>query len=200
VSGKENTMNAKRGSFTVSAGLALGTLLALGSMSALAKDTEEYDSEEITRAKNTLDTFKTTDASLKTHLSDAVGYAVFPQVGKGGLVIGAASGKGVLFEKGVATGITRITQVTVGAQAGGQSYSELIIFKSAEALNDFKRGQFAMSSDASAVAGAAGAAENLQYTRGVAVMTMAKGGLMAEASIGGQKFSYKPFEKTVPKM
>lgn len=197
-------MNAKRRSFGVSAGL-LGALLALGSLTALAGDKDKIkdkddSAEEITRSKNTLDRFKAADPGLDTHLTDAVAYAVFPQVGKGGLVVGAASGKGILFEKGVATGIAKMTQVSVGAQAGAQSYSELIIFKDASALGDFKRGQFAMSSDASAVAGGTGASATLKYTRGVAVMTMQKGGLMAEASVGGQKFKFEPFEKSESKM
>ena len=127
----------------------------------------------------------------------AAGYAVFPTIGKGGLVVGGAGGQGILFEKGMATGWTKMKQVSVGATVGGQSYAEVIIFKEQSALNDFKKGQFAVASDASAVAGGAGASQSLKYTRGIAVMTMAKGGLMAEASIGGQKFSFKEFEHPI---
>lgn len=185
------------------ASLTLGALVAMVSVSAWAKDYEgdtNEDMADISRAKGTLEMFKADDAGLEIHLRDAVGYAVFPQVGKGGLVVGAAMGKGILFEKGTATGRVKLTQVNIGAQAGGQSYSEMIIFKDAAALNDFKRGQFAVSSDASAVAGGAGASQSLKYTRGVAVMTMAKGGLMAEASIGGQKFTFKAFDQPIQKV
>jgi len=185
-------------SLKFSVSLALGALVAL-STSAWAKDKDENPTEEIASAKDTLERFKTDDTLLDKHLTNAVAYAVFPQVGKGGLVVGAAMGKGILFEKGVPTGYAKLTQVSVGALAGGQSYSEVIIFKDDAALNDFKRGHFAVASDASAVAGGAGASQSLKYTRGVAVMTMAKGGLMAEASIGGQKFKYIPFEHPVPK-
>lgn len=183
--------------------ITLGAVVALVSVSAWAKDYEGGSNEDladISRAKTTLETFKENDAGLDVHLRDAVGYAVFPQIGKGGLVVGAASGAGILFENGKATGKVRMTQVNVGATIGGQSYSEVIIFKDASALNDFKRGQFAVSSDASAVAGGTGASQSLKYTRGVAVMTMAKGGLMAEASIGGQKFTFKPFDQPTQKV
>lgn len=178
----------------------LGALVAAVSVSAWARDDEDDPTADVSRAKTTLETFKENDGGLEVHLSDAVGYAVFPQIGKGGLVVGAAMGKGILFEKGVATGRVKLTQVNVGATVGGQSYSEVIIFKDASALADFKRGQFAVSSDASAVAGGAGASQSLKYTRGVAVMTMAKGGLMAEASVGGQKFSFKPFDAPIGKV
>jgi lipid-binding SYLF domain-containing protein len=175
--------------------IALGAL-ALGA-SAWAKEKAEDPTEEISRAKHTMETFKADDPGLEVHLKGAAGYAVFPTIGKGGLVVGGAGGKGILFEKGMATGWTKMTQVSVGATVGGQSYSEVIIFKEQSALNDFKRGQFAVASDASAVAGGAGASQSLKYSRGVAVMTMAKGGLMAEASIGGQKFSFKEFEHPI---
>ncbi len=133
------------------------------------------------------------EPSLSRLLGEAAGYAIYAKVLKGGAGIGAARGLGVLFERGNATGTTVLSQVTVGAQLGGQVYSEVVLFGSQQALTRFKRGQFALSAQASAVAGRANASGNAQYQRGVVVRTMSNRGLMAEASVGGQKFSYEPF-------
>ena len=84
--------------------------------------------------------------------------------------------------------------MTIGFQLGGQVYSEIIFFKDSVALEDFKRGNFEMGAQVSAVALTAGASADTSYNGGVAVFTMAKGGLMYEASVGGQKFSYKPYK------
>ena len=92
-------------------------------------------------------------------------------------------------------GNTSLAQVTVGLQLGGQSYSEIVFFETAAALTDFKKGNFALAAQVSAVAAAAGASANAKYRNGVAVFTVAKGGLMYEASVGGQKFKYEPFNK-----
>ncbi len=136
--------------------------------------------------------FKEKDPDMAKVFADAYGYAVFPTVGKGAIGIGGARGKGDVFERGVRIGRSTLTQVTVGFQFGGQAYSEVIFFKDKTALDDFKRGNFEFDAQASAIALTARASRDLAYNRGVAIVTMAKGGLMYEASIGGQKFSYKP--------
>ena len=145
-------------------------------------------------------------------LQSAYGYAVFPSIGKGAIGIGGAHGKGRVFEKGKYIGDTSMTQITVGFQLGGEAYSELILFQDARALKDFTSGNFEFGADAHviAVTAAAGAKANTTgssagasvtkndattaggYTKGIATFTVAKGGLMYEASIGGQKFNYKP--------
>jgi lipid-binding SYLF domain-containing protein len=130
------------------------------------------------------------DAGQQKFLDQAAGYAVFPRVAKGGLVIGGAGGSGIVFEKGKAVGKTTLSQVTVGAQIGGQSYSEIIYFETEEALASFKRGEWTMAAQVSAVALKSGATANADYKDGVAVFTLARGGVMAEASVGGQKFTY----------
>ena len=89
-------------------------------------------------------------------------------------------------------GKATLSQATVGAQIGGQAYIEIIFFENAEALEGFKKGEWTMAAQVSAVAVTAGAAKNASYTHGVAVFTLIKGGAMAEASVGGQKFSYEP--------
>jgi lipid-binding SYLF domain-containing protein len=137
---------------------------------------------------------KEKDPGMAKVFEDAYGYAVFPTVGKGGIGIGAARGKGDVFEQGALIGKSTLTQVSVGFQLGGQAYSEVVFFKDKTALEDFKRGDFQFDAQVSAVALTERASRDLAYSKGVAIVTMAKGGLMYEASVGGQKFSYKPLK------
>jgi lipid-binding SYLF domain-containing protein len=137
-------------------------------------------------------TFQQTDPGMKTLFQSAAGYAVFPNVGKGGLVFGGAHGNGLVYEKGQLVGRASLTQFTFGAQVGGQEFSEVIFFQDAQALADFKKSQMAMNAQVGAVAAADGVAHNAKYSHGVLVFTKAKQGLMAEASVGGQKFKFKP--------
>src|SRR5262249_40980177 len=135
------------------------------------------------------------DDTLGATLAKAKGYAVFPSVAKGGLGIGAATGKGQLYQTGndKPVGHVKVTQVTIGFQAGGQAFSEMILFEDQTSFDNFKKGNFEMSAQVSAVAVRGGASANAKYEKGVMVLTMAKGGLMYEASIGGQKFKYKAY-------
>jgi lipid-binding SYLF domain-containing protein len=132
------------------------------------------------------------DPGMKKFFSKSAGYAVFPNVAKGGLVIGGAGGSGYLYEGGKPVGKTGLSQVTVGAQIGGEAYVEVIFFETKEALAAFKKGEWAMAAQVSAVAVKSGASADAKYKDGVAVFTLMKGGAMAEASVGGQKFSYEP--------
>ncbi|TNF99308.1 MAG: hypothetical protein EP297_05920 [Gammaproteobacteria bacterium] len=138
----------------------------------------------------TIATFKSKDPGIKKFFDQAHGYAVFPTVGKGGIGIGGAYGKGKVYEKGKYIGDTSLSQVTIGFQLGGQAYSEVIFFGTKHALDDFTGGNFEFGAQVSAVAVTAGASADADYSGGVAVFTMAKGGLMYEASVGGQKFSF----------
>ena len=136
--------------------------------------------------------FKARDPSMKVYFQKAYGYAIFPTVGKGGMGIGGAYGKGEVYRHGRFAGTTTLTQVTIGFQLGGQAYSEIIFFKDKKAFNRFISGDFKLSAQASAVAATAGAAANADYSNGVAIFTITKGGLMYEATVGGQKFSFTP--------
>jgi len=151
--------------------------------------------DEVSDADQTISLFKKTDPDLARFFKTSVGYAVFPSVAKGGLGLGGAHGSGVLYEGGEPVGGASLTQITVGAQVGGQEYAEIIFFQTEKVLSNFKTGNLAFSGQVSAVALASGASANADYKGGVAVFTATKGGLMVEASIGGQKFSYTPFEK-----
>jgi lipid-binding SYLF domain-containing protein len=144
-------------------------------------------------SKKALAMFKEADGSLAATLAKASGYAIFPTVGKGAIGVGGAHGSGQLFEKGAPVGETTLTQLSIGLQLGGQAYSELIIFENADVLEDFKRGNFEFSAQASAVAAASGASANAKFEHGVMVITLAKKGLMYEASVGGQKFGFKAY-------
>ena len=134
---------------------------------------------------------KDKDPAMETWFDTAYGYAVFPRVGKGGMGIGGAHGKGLVIRGDKTVADTSLSQVTVGFQLGGQVYSQFIFFKDETAFNQFARGNFEMGAQVSAVAITLGASADANYDKGVAVFTIAEGGLMYEASVGGQKFKYK---------
>ncbi|HEY3824777.1 MAG TPA: lipid-binding SYLF domain-containing protein [Bryobacteraceae bacterium] len=143
-------------------------------------------------AKTTVQKFEDKDPSLQNVLSNSAGYAAFPSVGKGGFIVGAAYGKGTVFERGHVVGYADMKQGSVGLQAGGEDYAELIVFRDQASLDKFRTGNYALSAEASAVALKAGAAANADFKEGVAVFTMTNSGLMAEAAVAGQKFGYTP--------
>lgn len=128
------------------------------------------------------------DADMNRFFDASVAHVIIPTVGKAGIGIGGARGKGLLYEGGKPTAIVTLTQLSFGFQWGGQAYSEFIFFKDDVALEDFKRGNYELGAQASAVAVTAGASADAEYSSGVAIFTQAKGGLMYEASVGGQKF------------
>jgi lipid-binding SYLF domain-containing protein len=120
------------------------------------------------------------------------GYALFPTVSKGGLVVGGARGQGVVYEQGRHVGYCDLTQGSVGAQAGAQTFSELLVFANQDALDRFKAGQVTFAADASAVVLKTGVATDTSFIDGVAVVVSPIGGVMVEAAIGGQQFTYQP--------
>ena len=141
----------------------------------------------------TISRFKQRDPGIQRFFDEAYGYAVFPTIGKGAVGLGGAYGRGQVFEKGSLVGTSKMAQVTIGFQWGGQAYSELVFFKDKTALDRFKSGKLEFSAQASAVAITLGASATADYENGVAVFTMTKGGLMYEASIGGQSFSFEAY-------
>lgn len=132
------------------------------------------------------------DPSLKSFFDNCVGYAAFPSIAKGGLIIGGAYGKGQYYTKsGRLEGYCDVTQGSIGAQIGGQAFGEIIFFQTKDAVTSFKGGQFAFSATVSAVAVKAGAGAAAKYENGVAVFIANPEGLMLEASVGGQQFGYQ---------
>jgi lipid-binding SYLF domain-containing protein len=131
------------------------------------------------------------DPSLTHLVRNSYGCAVFPSIGKGGFGLGGAYGRGILYERGVFVGYCDMSQASLGFQLGAQTYTEIIVFAAKEAVNQFKTGKFAFDAQATAVALKSGAGANARYSAGVAIFTMDEAGLMYEASVGGQKFSYQ---------
>lgn len=140
----------------------------------------------------TVDTMNVEDPSFKDFLNKAYGYVVFPSVGKGGAIVGGAYGRGEVYEQGKMIGYADISQATVGLQLGGQNFAEVIAFENKAALDRFVTNKYEVAANASAVALKSGAAATAKYTDGVALFTHVKGGLMAEAAIGGQRFNFSP--------
>jgi len=136
--------------------------------------------------------FISTDPLMASVFSSSYGYVIFPNIGKGAIGIGGAAGNGVVYQGGSIIGSAKMKQLTIGFQLGGQKYREVIFFENQEALNRFKENGFEFAAQASAVAVTKGASTNVKYREGVMVFTQEKGGLMYEASVGGQKFNFIP--------
>lgn len=137
--------------------------------------------------------FVKTDKLMQSLFNNSYAYVIFPNVGKGAIGVGGASGNGTVFQKGKAIGSAEMKQLTIGLQLGGQAYREVIFFENEAALTRFKENKFEFAGQASAVAAKKGAATNMKYREGVMVFSQQKGGLMYEASVGGQKFEYHAF-------
>ena len=151
------------------------------------------DNKLLEDSKNAKAEFIKTDSLMQSLFDNSSAYVIFPNVGKGAIGVGGAAGNGIVFEKGKQVGRASMKQVSVGFQFGGQAYREVIFFENAAALDRFKQNKFEFAAQASAVAATVGASANVKYRDGVMVFTQEKGGLMYEASIGGQKFNYTPF-------
>jgi lipid-binding SYLF domain-containing protein len=178
-------MNAR----TLAGFLVAAVVFAAGCSSSQKADGPTL-SEQVT---DTITLMQSRDPNLKRWFDDgSYGYAVFPGVGKAAIGIGGAYGEGEVFEQGNMIGTATLTQGTIGLQLGGQSYSEVVFFKNKFALDTFKANTLELSAQTSAVAVKAGGSADAGYESGVAIFTMAKGGLMFEASVGGQKFDFTP--------
>lgn len=133
------------------------------------------------------------DAGIDKFFEKSAGYVIFPNVGEGGFIIGGASGNGVLYQGGTAQGMADLKKVDVGFQAGGKAIIEVIFFETDNDVTDFQEEKFQFSANVSAVALKSGVSVSAKYKEGVAVFTLPKSGLMAQASVGGQKFGYETF-------
>lgn len=169
-----------------------------------AREVEDYS--------DTINDFKQS-SDVRPFFDSAYGYAVFPTIGKGGLGVGAAHGKGQVYAQGEVTGFTSVTNISWGLQAGGQAYSMVVFFEDERAFRDFTSGDFEFGADAGAIAvqssasasagsegaqagassgGSGGSMATTDYHKGMLVFTIGKGGLMYEATISGQKYKYNP--------
>jgi lipid-binding SYLF domain-containing protein len=168
--------------------MVLATCLLI-SVTGLAQS-DEKKAEIVADAKAAKSEFIKADSKMSGLFSKAYGYVIFPNVGKGAVGIGGASGNGVAYEKGAQVGMAKLTQVSIGFQWGGQAYREVIFFETKADMDRFKDNRVELSAQVSAVAATAGASANAKYVEGVMVFTMQKGGLMYEAAVGGQKFKF----------
>lgn len=171
--------------------LMLCALLLLGPAGCASWDPDGETSLR-QEAAATIETFRARDPGMQRFFDSAYAYAVFPTVAKGGMGIGGAYGDGLVYRGNKPIARTSLTQLTVGLQLGGQAYHEIIFFRDRDAFERFRSGQLKLAAQLSAVAATTGASADASYEQGVAVFTLARGGLMYEASVGGQSFSYEP--------
>ena len=179
--------------FLLMLSIGLTGLILPANLKAQESKKEQKKDDDVEHCKETKANFLKTDPMLKNLFENSAGYVIFPSIGKGALGVGGATGNGILFEKGKADGKANMTQVTVGLQAGGKVYSEVIFFENEASLKNFKDSKFEFTGQVSAVAVKAGVSANMKYKEGVLVFTQEKGGLMYEASVGGQKFTYNAY-------
>lgn len=175
----------------IAAAMLLTTAIVLGGCAAAPKTHSERE-ELHDKVVAALNDFKRTDVGMQDLLDNSAGYVMFPDIGKGGLIVGGAYGHAEVFEHGHSVGWADMSMGSIGAQVGGQTYAELIVFQTREALYRFKDNNFTFGANATAVAVKSGAAAVAEFKDGVAVFTKANGGLMAEASLSGQKFNFIP--------
>src|SRR6187397_2152300 len=167
--------------------------LALALFMNITTQTQKDDDDHkiVADAAVAKEDFIKADVLMQTLFDNAFGYVIFPNVGKGAIGIGGAAGNGAVYQKGTLVGMASMKQVSVGFQWGGQAYREVIFFETEADLNRFKQNKIEFSGQASAVAVTKGAAANLKYEHGVMIFSQTKGGLMYEASVGGQKFKFR---------
>lgn len=165
--------------------------IIMSSLQTVQAQLSSKDQKIVNDAKEAKEEFIKSDGLIRNLFNSAYGYVILPNVGKGGMGIGGAAGNGAVFQGGTLIGMAKMTQVTIGFQWGGQAYREVIFFESKADLDRFKENRLELSAQASAVAVTTGASANAKYKDGVMIFTQAKGGLMYEASIGGQKFKFR---------
>jgi lipid-binding SYLF domain-containing protein len=170
-------------------------LISSGCTSGPAPKTQERRQSLVAESDATLQTMIAKDPSLRDFINRAPGYAIFPDIGKAGAVLGGAYGRGVVYEQGRPTGYAELKQGSVGLQLGAETYAELVVFENDAALNRLKSGDFDIGGEASAVALKAGTGGAASFQGGVAVFTMTKGGLMAAANIRGQKINFQSMDQ-----
>ena len=162
---------------------------------ATAAETENQTAQNLEpQAQQAIENFKQRDPGLEKFFASSTAYVVFPEITQGGLIIGAAHGKGLLYQNGKPVGVLTMSQGSIGAQAGGHTYAELIFFQSPQAVQQLKQGNYQFNASAKAMAATSGASQSANYQDGVAIFTLPKGGVMGQAAVGGQKFSYQPLQ------
>lgn len=166
-------------------GILFLALSACGTMSETGEDLK-------TDSQQAMNKIKQTQPNIADLFDNSVGYAIFPNAGKGAYIIGGASGNGVVYQNGNMIGYADMKQVDIGLQAGGKAFIEVLFFNTQNALDQFKNGSYELSANASAVILEKGISKEINFEDGVAVVTMPKAGAMAGISVGGQRFEFTP--------
>lgn len=164
-------------------------LMLFTSLTVLAQDRE--DRQIIADAERAKQTLIQEDPGMRELFDNSVGYAIFPNVGKGAYIVGGASGNGAVYRNDELIGMADLKQLDVGLQLGGQAFIQVLFFQTESALERFKEGRFELSGNASAVALDEGRAQSIEFQNGIGVVTMPKAGAMIEVSVGGQKFEFE---------
>ena len=144
-------------------------------------------------ADSTIQSMIAEDPGLRDVLRRSAGYAVFPEIGKGGFLVGGAYGRGIVYENGRKTGFVELNQASIGALLGGETFSELIVFRTKDGLRQLRGGEYSLTGQASAVMLKSGAAAKTQFgDEDVTVFVMTRGGAMVDVSVAGQRLNYEP--------
>jgi lipid-binding SYLF domain-containing protein len=170
----------------------IGLIVGLAVGCSTGSITKEEGDALFKQAQASRQEWNKVDPQFEAFAKKGYGFAFFPEITKGGLVIGGAHGRGVVYEKAQHMGYADLTQMSLGFQAGYQDYSQLIVFENQPAMDKFKRNEIDFGANASAVVADKGAAMGAQFVDGVAVFVRPIGGAMAEASLGGQQITYLP--------
>lgn len=182
-------MSWKRNVRAILGAVALSSMGVAGCASA--PETRPSQQLLVNQAEVVLTSMRAENPDLDQLIQQSAGYIVFPRVGKGGLLVGGAAGTGVLYERGEPAGFVELNQASIGAQLGGQTFSEVVVFENPADVQKVKGGEFSLGATASAVVLRAGAARSLGFQDGMAVIIKPRGGLMLDLSVAGQQLNFK---------
>jgi lipid-binding SYLF domain-containing protein len=175
----------------VSSCLAVGFATVTGCATAPSTRAERQSLRE--SAEATLGEMRARDPQLQTVLQNAPAYAVFPSIGKGGVLVGGAYGKGILYENGVATGFVSLEQASIGAQLGGETFAELLVLRNPADIDALKQERYSVGANVGVVVLSSGAEQHATFDPNATVFVLPRGGLMVDVSISGQQLKYQSF-------
>lgn len=173
-------------------GAAMLSIMFLGLGCSTIPKTEESRGVLSAEVREAIAVFRHKDPGINSFFDNSCGYAVLPKVAKGAFWVGGAYGKGLVYERGRMIGYCSMSQATLGFSFGGEYFREIIFFRSKQDVDRFTMGEYTLSAQATGVALTAGAAAKADYKDGMAVFVATDKGLMVDASVGGQKFTYVP--------
>ncbi len=171
----------------------IALLAALFAGCATAPATRAEKESLQTSARATLDEMIARNPAIQDTIRNTPGYAVFPSIGKGGVLVGGAHGQGILYEHGVPTGYVSVEQASIGAQLGGETFAELLVLRTPEQITDIKAGRFTAGANLGVVVLKESASTQTNFNPNASVFVMPRGGLMVDVSVNGQRIKYQSF-------